>query len=127
MIGCSSSARDFYLYVPVLVRVFMVVMKHHDQMQVKKGRVYFAYSSTLLHQAKNLEARINAETMEGCGSLTCLQFQMVSPWTIIAGNIDTDRSGWRWTVQAKSLHPGSRQSKQSEWVWCELSNLEAYE
>jgi hypothetical protein len=53
----------------VPVRVTVVVMKHHDQKQLREERVYLAYTSTALFiiaesQGKNLEAGADAEAAE---------------------------------------------------------------
>jgi hypothetical protein len=50
----------------VLVRVTMVVTKHHDQEQLGEQRVYLAYTSTSLSSLK--EARTGTQTGKGPGS-----------------------------------------------------------
>lgn len=40
-----TSIRDRSLRVYVLVRVSIAVMKHHDQKQLRKERIYVAYTS----------------------------------------------------------------------------------
>ena len=37
-----------WVFCDVLVRVTVAVMKHHEQKQLGKGRVYLAYASTSL-------------------------------------------------------------------------------
>jgi hypothetical protein len=75
----------WFLTPIVLVRVTIGVMRHHDQEQVGKERVYLVYTSTPqfiikgcrkrnLKQGSMLEAGADAEDMEGCCLLAC------SPW-----------------------------------------------
>ena len=39
---------NFYLYVSLLGRVINAVLKHQDQKNFEKERVYLAYTSTLI-------------------------------------------------------------------------------
>jgi hypothetical protein len=43
---CFPSA--FHVNITILLRVSIAAMKHHDQKQAGKKRVYFAYTSMLL-------------------------------------------------------------------------------
>lgn len=65
-------------FIPVLIRVSIAAMKHHDQKQVGEERAYSVYVSTLYSKIRietqtgqKPEAGGDAEAMEGCCLLAC--------------------------------------------------------
>jgi hypothetical protein len=72
-----------WVFCDVLVRVTVAVMKHHEQKQLGKGRVYLAYALTSLFttegsQDRNLEAGAEAEAIE-CYSLLAYFSRFAQP------------------------------------------------
>ena len=73
--SCAITAMRTELYTPVLVRVTIAMMKHLGHSNLRKDRIYSAYSSTSqfftkgseeLKQGRNLRARADAEATEKC-------------------------------------------------------------